>query len=62
MEEKEKEIMLWVNEQVEQLLSQNEEKTLRAVNGILGKEDFLILVNIIENRIKVFLSEEKAGN
>ena len=62
MEEKEKEIMLWVNEQVEQLLSQNEERTLRAANGILGKEDFLILVNIIENRIKVFLSEEKAGN
>ena len=62
MEEKEKEIMLWVNEQVEQLLSQNEERTLRAKNGILGKEDFLILVNIIENRIKVFLSEEKAGN
>ena len=32
------------------------------MNGILSKEDFLILVNIIENRIKVFLSEEKAGN
>ena len=41
------------------MLSQSEDQTLRAKNGILNKEDFLILVNIIENRLKVFFSEEK---
>ena len=36
-----------------------EDNTLRAPNHILMKEDFLILVNIIENRVKVFFDEEK---
>jgi hypothetical protein len=35
---------------------------LKADKGVLGKEDFLILVNIIENRVKIFLSEEKVNN
>ena len=62
MEKKEEDIMIWVQEQVDLLLSQNEEKILKADKGVLGKEDFLILVNIIENRVKTFLSEEKFNN
>ena len=62
METKEEQITKWAKEQIDSLLGQNEENTLRAKNGVLEKEDFLILVNVIENRIKVFLSEEKANN
>ena len=62
MEKKEEQITKWAKEQIDSLLAQTEGNTLRAQNGVLEKEDFLILVNIIENRIKVFLSEEKANN
>ena len=62
MEQKEEQITKWAKEQIDSLLAQTEGNTLRAQNGVLEKEDFLILVNIIENRIKVFLSEEKANN
>ena len=35
MEKKEEDIMLWVQEQVDLLLSQNEEKILKADKGVL---------------------------
>ena len=36
MDKKEEDIMQWVQEQVDALLSQNEEKTLKAEKGVLG--------------------------
>jgi len=63
IEDKEAAITKWAKEQVDSLLqSVGDSDTLRAPKGILVKEDFLILVNIVENRIKVFFDEEKTNN
>lgn len=41
-------------------MSLTEGETLKAPNGQLSKNDFLILCNIVENRIKAYLFEEKS--
>ena len=55
--EKEKAISTWVKEQI---LSLTEGDTLKAPGGQLSKTDFLILCNIVENRIKAYLFDEKS--
>ena len=63
IDEKDAAITKWAKEQVDSLLqSVGDSDTLRAPKGILVKEDFLILVNIVENRVKVFFDEEKSNN
>ena len=62
IEDKEAAITKWAKEQVDTLLSNTgDSDTLRAPKGILVKEDFLVLINIVENRIKVFFDEEKTN-
>lgn len=55
--EKDKLISNWVKEQI---LSLTEGETLKAPGGQLSKNDFLILCNIVENRIKAYLFDEKS--
>ena len=62
IEDKEAAITKWAKEQVDTLLQNTgDSDTLRAPKGILVKEDFLVLINIVENRIKCFFDEEKAN-
>ena len=62
IEDKEAAITKWAKEQVDTLLQNTgDSDTLRAPKGILVKEDFLVLINIVENRIKVFFDEEKTN-
>ena len=55
-EERDKAITEWVKEQI---LSLTEGGIMKAPGGLLPKTDFLILCNIVENRIKAFIFEEK---
>jgi len=55
-EQRDKAISEWVKEQI---LSLTEGGVLKAPGGLLQKTDFLILCNIVENRIKAYIFDEK---
>ena len=55
-DERDKAISAWVKEQI---LSLTEGNSLKAPGGLLAHTDFLILCNIVENRIKCYIFEEK---
>jgi hypothetical protein len=55
--EKEKAISKWV---LEQILDLTKEGVLKAPLGKLSSQDFIILCNIVENRVKSYIFDEKS--